>query len=225
MEKIKKSLPLVILVAIMIIASMYIDKQTILNYKYSIIQYSNENMTITGIIYLMLYFICVALSLPIATILTLLAGVIFGPILGTGIVVIGATLGALAIFLIVKNAAGDEGLLAKYKNSKSLLTLQKNIKEDAVSYMLFARLVPIFPFVLVNVAPATVGVKTSTYLWTTLIGIIPGSFVYTYLGYQSGKLEGVSDLISIEMISAMVLLGVFSLLPIFIKKIKNAKGV
>jgi len=225
MEKIKKYLPLALLIAVMITASMYIDKQTILNYKDSIILYSNENMMLTSIGYLILYFVCVALSLPIATILTLLAGIIFGPMLGTGIVVVGATLGALVIFLIVKNAAGDEGILAKYKNSKSLLTLQRNIKEDAVSYMLFARLVPIFPFVLVNVAPATVGVKTSTYLWTTLIGIIPGSFVYTYLGYQSGKLENISDLVSIEMISAMILLGVFSLLPIFIKKIKNAKGV
>ena len=221
MIKLKNYIPLIFLVMCMIILSFIIDKQDIINSKDLIINYANENLLITSLIYVLVYFICVALSLPIATVLTLLAGIVFGPYLGTGIVVIGATLGATAIFLAVKKATNNKSLLDKYKNSKSLLTLQENIKQDAANYLLFARLVPLFPFILVNMAPATVGVKLSTYLWTTFIGIIPGSFVYTYLGHQSGQLENISDLVSPEMISALVLLGLFSIIPLIIKKLKN----
>lgn len=221
MQKIKNYIPLITIILFMIVLSFIIDKQDIINSKDLIINYANQNLILTSIIYTLIYFICVALSLPIATVLTLLAGIVFGPFLGTTIVVIGATLGATGIFLAVKKATNNKSLLDKYKNSKSLLTLQKNIKQDAANFLLFARLVPIFPFVLVNIAPATVGVKLSTYIWTTFIGIIPGSFVYTYLGHQSGRLENISDLVSPEMISALVLLGVFSLIPIIIKKLKQ----
>tara|TARA_Y100001960_G_scaffold82115_1_gene87646 strand:- start:738 stop:1421 length:684 start_codon:yes stop_codon:yes gene_type:complete len=221
MQKIKNYIPLAIIIILMISLSFIIDKQDIINSKDLIINYANEHIILASIIYTLVYFICVALSLPIATILTLLAGIVFGPLLGTSIVVIGATLGATGIFLAVKKATNNKSLLDKYKNSKSLLTMQENIKQDAANYLLFARLVPIFPFVLVNIAPATVGVKLSTYLWTTFIGIIPGSFVYTYLGHQSGRLENISDLVSPQMISALVLLGVFSLIPILFKKLKH----
>tara|TARA_Y100000588_G_scaffold284788_1_gene302419 strand:- start:182 stop:865 length:684 start_codon:yes stop_codon:yes gene_type:complete len=224
MTKLKKFIPVAILLGLMLTASFFIDKQTILNQKDYLINLSVENLALSVSIFAGIYIISVALSLPIATVLTLLAGVIYGPILGTLVVVIGATIGALIIFLIIKKASGSKGLLEKYSNSKHLLTLQKNIKENAISYLLFARLVPVFPFVLVNIAPATVGVKTKTFLWTTFVGIIPGSFIYTYLGFQSGQIESVNDLVSTEMISALVLLGLFSLSPILIKKIKN-KGV
>jgi uncharacterized membrane protein YdjX (TVP38/TMEM64 family) len=224
MTKLKKFIPVIILIGLMLTASFFIDKQTILDQKDYLINLSAENLVLSVSIFVGIYIISVALSLPIATVLTFLSGVIYGPILGTLVVVTGATIGALIIFLIIKKASGSQGLLEKHSNSKHLLTLQKNIKENAVSYLLFARLVPIFPFVLVNIAPATVGVKTKTFLWTTFIGIMPGSFIYTYLGFQSGQIESVSDLVSIEMISALVLLGLFSLSPILIKKIKN-KGV
>lgn len=223
MNYLKKYAPLIILIILMITASQFIDSQTIISYKDSILEFYLQNKLLTAFAFFSFYLITVALSLPIATVLTLMAGIIFGPFLATLIVVSSATLGATVIFLIVKKATNNSSIINKYKNSKSLLTLQENIKKDAASYLLFARLVPVFPFVLVNIAPATVGIKTSTYIWTTFIGIIPGTFVYTYLGYQSGRLENISDLVSIEMLSALALLGVFSLTPILIKKLKSKR--
>jgi uncharacterized membrane protein YdjX (TVP38/TMEM64 family) len=218
MKNIKKYTPIIILIMLMIIAGCLIDTQSISLYKNYLTEYKNSSPIICAIIYLFVYIISVALSLPIATILTLLAGVIFGPIYGTIIVITGATFGAIIVFLIVKNTSKNLSFLNKYTKSKSLLTLQNNLKENAVSYLLFARLVPLFPFVLVNIAPATIGIKTSTFFWTTFMGIAPGSFIYTYLGYQSGNINSVSDLISKEMLLALTLLGVFSLIPILIKK-------
>lgn len=220
MTKLKKFLPLICLITLMIIASQFINIQIILDYKNQLISLAENNIILASLSYVTIYFIAVALSLPIATVLTLLSGIIFGPVLGTLIVISGASLGAITIFLIIKKASGSEGLLNKYNNSKSLLTLQKNLKENAVNYLLFARLVPIFPFVLVNIAPATVGIKLSTFAWTTFIGILPGSFIYTYLGYQSGQIENISDLVSLEMLLALTLLGLFSLTPILFKRKK-----
>lgn len=221
MQKLKKLTPIILLFIIMLISWNTIDFNSIISHKQDIVEYATQNIVFASLIFVFSYFISVALSLPIATALTLLAGIIFGPYLGTMLVVLGATLGATTIFLIIKLTSDSFDLLAKYKKSKHLLTLQKNIKKDAVSYLLFARLVPLFPFVLVNIAPATVGIKASTFISTTFIGIIPGSFIYTYLGYQSGQLENIGDLVSIEMILALTLLGLFSLSPILIKRIKK----
>lgn len=221
MKKLRAFLPLIILILLMIIAWKFIDITSILAYKSTAIEYANNNLLLKSLTFIFVYFIAVALSLPIATVLTLLAGIIFAPILGTALVAIGATLGAIVVFLVVKHASQSIDITSKYNKSKHLLTLQQNLQKNAASYLLFARLVPLFPFVLVNIAPATVGVKLSTFTWTTLVGILPGSFIYTYLGYQSGQIENIGDLVSIEMLLALTLLGLFSLTPVLIKRIKK----
>lgn len=221
MKKLKKFLPIILLISLMAISSFFVDQNSILESKELLVNFAQENIFLASFAYILIYATCVALSLPIATILTLLAGIVFAPFLGTVIVVTGATIGAIVIFMVVKTTSNNLNIIQQAQKSKHLLTLQKNLQKNAVSYMLFARLVPIFPFVLVNIAPATVGIKLSTFVWTTFIGIIPGSFIYTYLGYQSGQLESVADLVSTEMILALVLLGLFSLTPMLYKKIRN----
>lgn len=218
-SKITKHIPLVLLILATLLAIYFIDINNLPHYKQKITQITEQNLFLSGLVYCFIYSLCVTLSLPIATVLTLLAGLLFGPIWGTFIVVISATIGATFIFLIIQSSLNGKSLLEKYTQNKSLKKLQKNIKENQASYLLFIRLVPIFPFVLVNIAPATVGVKLKTFIWTTLIGIIPATFIYVYVGHTTGQITQTSDILSPQVLIGFGLLGLISIIPVITKQI------
>jgi len=129
--------------------------------------------------FIALYAVAVAFSLPIAALLTIAGGFLFGTMFGTLWTVTGATIGATVAFLAAKTALGDP-LRARF--GARLKAMEAGFRANAFSYMLVLRLVPLFPFWLVNLAPAFLGVGLSTYVIATFIGIIPGSFVYTSIG-------------------------------------------
>lgn len=135
--------------------------------------------------YIFLYIVAVALSIPGATFLTLVGGFLFGIILGTVYVVISATLGALCVFLAVRTAL--EPWIVK-KANRWVEKMRLGFQQGAFRYLLVLRLVPLFPFWVVNIVPGLLGVRTSTFFITTLVGIIPGSFVYVLLGNGLGHL-------------------------------------
>jgi len=137
--------------------------------------------------YVITYVIVVALSLPGATILTLLGGFIFGWMIAGPITVVSATLGATIIFIIAKSALGD---VLRARAGPFLDSIAHGFQRDAFNYMLFLRLVPAFPFWLVNIAPAFLGVKIRTFTLATFIGIIPGTVAFSYAG---GSLDSVFD--------------------------------
>ena len=153
----------------------------------------------------------VALSLPGATILTLAAGAIFGSALGTLIVNIGATSGATVAFLVARFILRD---WVENKFSDKLEPINKGISENAISYLLFLRLVPLFPFFLVNLASGVTQVRLSIYFLSTMIGIMPGSFIYANAGSNLARIETVSDIVSPGVLGALVLLGIFALIPV-----------
>ena len=126
-----------------------------------------------------LYILVVALSLPVASFLTIFGGVLFGALLSCIIVVISATIGALIVFLAARTSLGAT---LQDKAGPSLSKLREGFNDNAMSYLLFLRLVPVFPFWLVNIAPALLGVRTSTFIIGTLIGIIPGTFAFAFVG-------------------------------------------
>ncbi len=161
------------------------------------------------------YALTTAFFLPTATPLTLLAGFLFGPLLGTLYVVTGATSGAVALFFAAQGALGAP--LRKlvgpvYKR------IQKDMEENAAGYLLFLRLVPVFPFMLVNIASALAGVGFFTFFWTTAFGIIPGTFVYVNLGVALAEIESYAGLLSTQTLVAFALLGIFALIPTVYKK-------
>jgi uncharacterized membrane protein YdjX (TVP38/TMEM64 family) len=125
------------------------------------------------------YALWVALSLPGAVFLTLGGGAIFGGLAGGLAVLIGATAGATAIFVIASSALG--GWLVRRAGPR-VESAAAGFRADAFNYLLFLRLVPLFPFWLVNVAPALFGVRLGTYVGATALGIIPGTFAFAYLG-------------------------------------------
>ena len=221
----KRFLPLAILLAL--IASAYaLDLQSHLSleeiktHKESFKSFITTHPALSPFVFMATYTICVALSLPIATLLTLLGGFLFGLWLGTLYVVIGATLGAVIVFLIAKTSLGET---LREKAGPFYSKIEKNMKDNAVGYLLFMRLFPLFPFVAVNVVPALFNISLRTFTLTTFFGIIPGSAVYVYFGQQLGDINALSDLASPKVLFSFVLLGVFSLIPVFLKHYKDRK--
>jgi uncharacterized membrane protein YdjX (TVP38/TMEM64 family) len=136
-----------------------------------------------ALFYIAIYAALVALSVPGGAVLTIAGGFLFGTWLGALCAIVGATLGATAIFLAVRAGLGGLAERAGPLAAK----LEAEFRADAFNYLLVLRLVPIFPFWLVNLVPALVGVKLRTFALATFLGIIPGSFVYASLGSGLGS--------------------------------------
>jgi len=167
-----------------------------------------------------LYAAAVALSLPIATLLTLLGGFLFGAIQGTIMVVSAATIGATIIFLVAKTSLGTT---LREKAGPLYDKVEGNMKDNAMGYLFFMRLVPVFPFVVVNILPALFNVPLRIFMITTFFGILPGSAVYVYFGQQLGEINALNDLARPELLLAFALLGVFALIPTLYTQYKNKK--
>jgi uncharacterized membrane protein YdjX (TVP38/TMEM64 family) len=129
--------------------------------------------------YFLLYVVVAAISIPGGAILTISSGILFGTLVGGVLAVISATVGATIAFLVAKSAIG-EFLTRRVGGLTRKLT--EGFRQDAFTYLLFLRLVPIFPFWLVNIVPALCGVRLTTYVSATAIGIVPGTFAFAFFG-------------------------------------------
>lgn len=165
---------------------------------------------VAPIAFVFAYVLIVSLSLPVAVVATLLGGFLFGPVLGTLLVVVAGTTGATVVFLVARTAFG-EGL--RRKAGPLYERVAAGMRENAFEYLLFLRIVPLFPFFLVNILPALFEVRPRTFVLATLVGIIPGTFVYANLGRELGTIANLGDLFSMKMFLAFLLLGVVALIP------------
>lgn len=178
------------------------------------------NLPLAALGYLALYIAAVAFSLPGAVFLTLSGGFLFGAAGGTVLTVVGATIGATLVFLFARRIFGADAL---DRLGPAAGRLAEGIRRNAGSYLLVLRLVPLFPFFLVNLVPAFVGVRLPTYLWTTALGILPGTAVFSLAGAGLGTVldsGGTLDLRSIltpEIIGALLGLAALSLAAIPLK--------
>ena len=184
----KRWLPLAVLVALMALAfamgwHKLLSFKTIgLNYE-AFKSFIAEHLVISLLVYIASYVAVVALSLPGALIMTLAGGLLFGWQISAPATVIAATAGATIIFAIAKTSLGA-ALAAKA--GPWLSKLSEGFQENALSYLLFLRLVPAFPFFVVNLAPALLGVPLGTFVLGTALGIIPGTFVFSIAGSSFG---------------------------------------
>ena len=186
-----------------------------------------QHLVVVLVAYVLAYAAVVTLSLPGATVLTLAGGYMFGQWLGTGITVIAATLGATLLFLAARTAFAD---LLRARAGPWLTRMQGGFKANAFSYLLFLRLVPAFPFFVVNLVPAFLGVELGTFVLATFIGIIPGTFVYTSVG---AGLKSVVDndasfslghVLTPQVLTALIGLALLSLLPVAYKAWHKPRG-
>ena len=182
----------------------------------------------TAAIFMLIYALAVAFSVPGAVFITIAGGFMFGPYLGTVYVVIGATVGAVGVFLAAKYALGD---VLRAKAGPAIKRMEAGFRENEMSYLLILRLVPLFPFWLVNLVPAFLGVSLRTYTIGTLLGIIPGAFVYALVGDGAGAvLDAGGDLnlgiiFEPRFLAPIIGLAVLACIPIVYKKIKGRKDV
>lgn len=167
------------------------------------------------------YALSVALMIPIATFFALAAGFMFGALWGTLIAVLGATLGAVASFYVARFVLG-ESLQQKY--TQELNRFNSEFEANGYSYLFALRLLPIFPFFLINLLCGLTRIDVKTFFITTFIGIIPGGFAYTYAGSQLSSINALSDIFTKEMALAFVFLGLLSLIPVVYKKYQHRKG-
>lgn len=221
----KKYIPLVIIVSLIAVfwfsgLAKQLTLDNFLNHKDQLNAYIVDNYILSVVIFMGVYVILVALSLPFASFMTLAGGFLFGGIIGTLAVSIGATIGATIIFFVAKSSFGET-----LRSKAGLLynRIEKDMNENAASYLLFLRLVPLFPFFLVNIVPALFNIKTRTYILTTFFGILPGTAVYVNVGRSLGKIDNPTDLISKDTVIAIALLGFFALAPVIYQKIKRKK--
>jgi uncharacterized membrane protein YdjX (TVP38/TMEM64 family) len=192
--------------------------------------------------YIALYVAGVALSLPCGAILTVAGGILFGGLVGGLAAIAGATLGATCLFLIARSAFGE---FLTRRAGPRLAGLVAGFREDAFSYLLFLRLVPVFPFFLVNLAPAIVGVRLAPFVAATALGIIPATFAFAFLGaglddviddqaeaLRTCEAAGRTDcqidfsLVSAltpQMIAGLVALGLVALIPVAVKRLQARK--
>lgn len=185
------------------------------------------NAVLAAIVYILIYMLLVALSVPGALVATLTGGLLFGTVLGGLYTVVGATAGATIIFLAAKTALGD---MLRAKASGAILKMEEGFRENAFSYMMVLRLVPAFPFFLVNLAPAFLGVKLRTYVVATFLGIIPGTFVFASVGnglgalFDKGQDPDLGIIFAPEILLPIIGLALLSLLPIAYKRFKGSKS-
>jgi uncharacterized membrane protein YdjX (TVP38/TMEM64 family) len=166
------------------------------------------------------YIVTVALSLPGATILTLCAGAIFGSVTGTLVVNIGATVGATLAFLVARFLLRD---WVEKKFGEKLKPFNDGFSKNAINYMLFLRLVPLFPFFLINLVSGLTQIRLPVYFFGTMFGTLPGTFVYANAGSNLASINQLSDIASVEVLGAFALLGLFALIPTLYKFIKSKK--
>jgi len=181
------------------------------------------NGTVAYVVYVAVYAVATAFSLPAAAIITISGGFLFGPWLGSGLSVIGATLGAIALFLVARYAFAD---LLRERAGPAIRKMEVGFQENALSYMLFLRLIPAFPFFVVNLVPALLGVGFGTYTFGTFFGIIPASLVYASLGdgfsavvEKSGDIN-LGIIFELRCLLPIIGLAALALIPIVYKKLK-----
>jgi uncharacterized membrane protein YdjX (TVP38/TMEM64 family) len=173
-----------------------------------------------------LYAAVIALSVPGGAILTIAGGFLFGIVPGTLLVLVGATVGATIVFLIARTALGDA---LRAKAGPRIRRMEEGFRRDALSYLLVLRLIPIFPFWLVNIVPAFLGVPLRTYVLGTFVGIIPGGFVYASVGnglgavFDAGGTPDLGIIFAPAILLPIVGLAVLALLPIVYRRFKARK--
>jgi len=195
-------------------------------------------------LFVALYIAAVALSVPGAVWLTISGGFLFGVWVGTLASVVGAVIGATLVFLIAKSAFGEH--LVR-RAGPLAARLADEFRTDAFSYLLFLRLVPAFPFFLVNLVPALLGVRLATFVTATAFGIIPATFAFASIGagldsvisaqeasYRACLAAGRADCrldfdlmaaLTPQVLAAMVALGVLALVPVVIKRWRRRAGI
>lgn len=177
-----------------------------------------ERYALSLALYILAYIAVVALSIPGATVMTLAGGLVFGTLVTVLAVNAAATAGAVLAFLSARYLLG-ESLQERYR--EQLARFNTEIERNGPRYLLTLRLIPVFPFFLVNFLSGLTRVPFATFVWTTSLGIIPGSAVYAFAGGQLETVHSIGDVLSTRALLAFGSLALFTLAPAIISKFRR----
>ena len=210
---------LLVFIAALTAGFFYFDLHTLLTLdglKSGLAQFGawrDDSPLLVGGAFLLLYVIVTALSLPGAVIMTLAAGALFGLLWGTVIVSFASSIGATLAFLVSRYLLQDT---VQSRFGGRLKAFNEGIAKDGAFYLFTLRLVPIFPFFLINLLMGLTTIRALTFYWVSQVGMFVGTLVYVNAGTQLGQLESLSGILSPSLLLSFVLLGVF---PLIAKKI------
>lgn len=196
------------------LAALKANRQELLDY-----YVDHKLITVAG--FMTVYIVQTALSLPGAAILSLAAGAIFGTIMGTVYANIAATVGATLAFLLTRYLLRDVVL---NRFGAKLEGMNRELEARGFSYLLFLRLVPVFPFFLINLAAGLTRLPLRTFFFGTMLGIIPGGFVYVNAGASLATIDSLTAIASPRVLGSFALLGLFALIPALYNKIRPKTG-
>jgi uncharacterized membrane protein YdjX (TVP38/TMEM64 family) len=239
----KRWAPLLVIVALMatILASglhKTLSLEAFVKHADAVQAFIGANRVAGYALYVLTYTIVVALSLPGALFMTMIGGMLFDWTVGGPLAVLGATLGAMALFAAARSSLGT---FLRERAGGRVAQMAAGFRNEAASYLLFLRLVPLFPFALVNLAAAIFSVPFFTFVWTTAIGILPGTMTFSFAGstldtllaaqkeaFTACKASGATDcrlsinfkaLVQKKLLMAFALLGLLALLPVIIRRL------
>jgi uncharacterized membrane protein YdjX (TVP38/TMEM64 family) len=197
----------------------YLTFDALERYRSDLAAYVDMHGAKAALAYAAAYIAAVTVSFPGAGILTVAGGFMFGPLLGTLLAVVSATIGSTLFFLIARTSLGS---LISERAGPRLLAVRDGFQEEGIRYLLFLRLVPAFPFWLVNLAAAAFGMKLAPYIAGTAIGIVPGTFVYAYFGSGlDAALTKGGPLVPWKLLIALALLGVTAIAPTLWRRLRR----
>jgi uncharacterized membrane protein YdjX (TVP38/TMEM64 family) len=240
--RIRRFLPLAVIALLMLVVFLmgwhrHLSLETLAKHHARIDAFVSDHHAAALGVFVLVYIAIVALSVPGAVFLTLSGGILFGWLFGGIAAALGATIGAAIVFLIAKTAIGHWVLRSAGTRAAKVA---EGFRADAFNYLLFLRLVPVFPFWLVNLVPAIAGVRLTTFVAATAIGILPATFAFAFVGagldsvlraqeraYEACLAVGRPDCridfdlraaVTPELIAALVALGVVALIPVAVRR-------
>ena len=201
----------------------YASCKALRDHREVLLQFAAGLGALAALLFMASYALVIAFSVPGGSVMTIAGGFFFGTIAGTVYVVIAATVGATALFLAARTALGDA---LRAKAGPAMKKMEAGFRKNALNYLLFLRLVILFPFWLVNLVPALLGVPLGTYVLATFIGIIPGTFIYASFGaglgaaFDAGECD-IGMILTPDVLIPIAGLALLALLPVAYKKFKG----
>jgi len=223
MKKIIIVLSIIALIACFFIFDLqqYFDFSYIKEKQQAIADYYKANPLLCILIFFFVYVLATSFSLPGASILSLLAGAIFGLVLGSILVIFAATIGATIAFWLSRYLLGNT---VQERYADKLKTINSGVEKDGAFYLLTLRLLPVFPFFIINVLMGLTPMKTLTYVVTSFFGMLAGTIIYVNVGTQLANLESLSGILTPKIWGAFILLAIFPWIAKFvINTLKNRR--
>lgn len=225
-----------LVVGLLVVAAVYfrdvITFEALREHQETLVAWREANYILAAGGYMLAYLAIVSSSLPGAAVMTLAGGFLFGVLPGAVMTVMAATAGATLIFLAAKAGFGDalHRRVTSQGSERMLKRLEAGLRENAFSYLLMARLVPAFPFFVINLAPAFLGIRLRTYVLATFLGIVPGTAVYTWIGaglgevFARGESPDLSLIFEPMILGPIVALAALAGLPIVLRRLRRGRA-